>query len=95
VIRQELGEGEAAMTSSRSSGNGSKKSQLSPEAKKVAEPRAEAVAQMSPQSAEYQVAGHTSMCSPALPWSRVTQDRLDLNGGARNPRPRDHYDLRR
>src|SRR6266540_3682570 len=50
-------------------------------------------AQMSAQSAEYQVARTYLDVFAALPWSRVTQDRLDLKT-AREILDRDHYDLK-
>src|SRR5205814_2064350 len=49
--------------------------------------------QMSPQSAEYQVARTYLDVFAALPWGRVTQDRLDLKA-AREMLDRDHYDLK-
>jgi ATP-dependent Lon protease len=48
---------------------------------------------MSPQSAEYQVARTYLDVFAALPWGRVTQDRLDLKA-AREILDRDHYDLK-
>jgi len=52
--------------------------QLSAEGKKVADRELKRLRQMSPQSAEYQVARTYLDVFAALPWSRVTQDRLDL-----------------
>ncbi|MEX2156001.1 MAG: endopeptidase La [Gemmatimonadales bacterium] len=92
VIRQELGEGEGDDEIEELA----KKlddAQLSAEAKKVAERELKRLRQMSPQSAEYQVARTYLDVFAALPWSRVTQDRLDLKA-AREILDRDHYDLK-
>ena len=92
VIRQELGEGEGDDELEELA----KKlddAQLSAEAKKVAERELKRLRQMSPQSAEYQVARTYLDVFAALPWSRVTQDRLDLKA-AREILDRDHYDLK-
>src|SRR2546430_4000675 len=49
--------------------------------------------QMSPQSAEYHVARTYLEVLASLPWSKVSQDRLDLKA-AREILDRDHYDLK-
>src|SRR3989440_329252 len=67
--------------------------QLPAEARKVAERELKRLRQMSPQSAEYQVARTYLDVFATLPWSRVTQDRLDLKA-AREILDRDHYDLK-
>jgi len=92
VIRQELGEGEGD-DELEELGKRLEEAQLSPEAKKVAERELKRLRQMSPQSAEYQVARTYLDVFAALPWSRVTQDRLDLKA-AREILDRDHYDLK-
>ena len=66
---------------------------LSPEARKVADRELRRLRQMSPQSAEYHVARTYLDTLAALPWSRVSEDRLDLTA-ARDVLDRDHYDLK-
>ena len=92
VIRQELGEGEGDDELEELSKR-LEEAQLSPEAKKVSDRELKRLRQMSPQSAEYQVARTYLDVFAALPWSRVTQDRLDLKA-AREILDRDHYDLK-
>src|SRR6266542_4141239 len=92
VIRQELGEGEGD-DELEELGRRLDEAQLSAEAKKVADRELKRLRQMSPQSAEYQVARTYLDVFAALPWSRVTQDRLDLKT-AREILDRDHYDLK-
>src|SRR2546426_5769683 len=92
VIRQELGEGEGD-DELEELGKRLDEAQLSAEAKKVADRELKRLRQMSPQSAEYQVARTYLDAFAALPWSRVTQDRLELKA-AREILDRDHYDLK-
>jgi ATP-dependent Lon protease len=92
VIRQELGEGEGDDELEELSRR-LEEAQLSAEGKKVADRELKRLRQMSPQSAEYQVARTYLDVFAALPWSRVTQDRLDLKA-AREILDRDHYDLK-
>jgi len=92
VIRQELGEGEGD-DELEELGKRLDEAQLSAEAKKVADRELKRLRQMSPQSAEYQVARTYLDVFAALPWSRMTQDRLDLKA-AREILDRDHYDLK-
>ena len=91
VIRQELGE-EASddeldelITKLDDAG-------LSPEARRVADRELRRLKQMSPQSAEYHVARTYLEVIAALPWDRLSPDRLDLKA-AREVLDRDHYDL--
>ncbi len=92
VIRQELGEeeGDDELTelARRLDEAG-----LSPEAKKVGERELKRLRQMSPQSAEYQVARTYLEVFATLPWGRTSEDRLDLKA-ARDILDRDHYDLK-
>jgi ATP-dependent Lon protease len=92
VIRQELGEGdgddELEELAKRLEEAG-----ISAEAKKVSDRELKRLRQMSPQSAEYQVARTYLDVFATLPWNRVTQDRLDLKA-AREILDRDHYDLK-
>jgi ATP-dependent Lon protease len=92
VIRQELGEGEGD-DELEDLAKRLEEAQLSAEAKKVSDRELKRLRQMSPQSAEYQVARTYLDVFAALPWSRVTQDRLDLKA-AREILDRDHYDLK-
>ena len=92
VIRQELGEGEGDDELEELSKR-LEEAQLSAEGKKVAERELKRLRQMSPQSAEYQVARTYLDVFATLPWARVTQDRLDLKA-AREILDRDHYDLK-
>ncbi|HEX4628141.1 MAG TPA: endopeptidase La, partial [Gemmatimonadales bacterium] len=63
------------------------------EATKVAERELKRLRQMTPQSAEYQVARTYLEVFASLPWSRTSEDRLDLKA-AREILDRDHYDLK-
>jgi ATP-dependent Lon protease len=92
VIRQELGEGEGDDELDELAKR-LEEAQLPAEARKVADRELKRLRQMSPQSAEYQVARTYLDVFAALPWSRVTQDRLDLKT-AREILDRDHYDLK-
>src|SRR5216110_2861580 len=92
VIRQELGEGEGD-DELEELAHRLEEAQLSAEGKKVADRELKRLRQMSPQSAEYQVARTYLDVFATLPWSRVTQDRLDLKT-AREILDRDHYDLK-
>ncbi|HXM38288.1 MAG TPA: endopeptidase La [Gemmatimonadales bacterium] len=92
VIRQELGE-DTGDDELEELAKRLEDAQLSAEAKKVAERELKRLRQMSPQSAEYQVARTYLDVFAALPWSRVTQDGLDLKT-AREILDRDHYDLK-
>ncbi|MFN2572592.1 MAG: endopeptidase La [Gemmatimonadales bacterium] len=92
VIRQELGEGEGD-DELEELAKRLEEAQLSAEAKKVADRELKRLRQMSPQSAEYQVARTYLDVFAALPWARVTEDRLELKT-AREILDRDHYDLK-
>src|SRR5919201_1204069 len=92
VIRQKLGEGEGD-DEIEELARRLEEAQLSAEAKKVADRELKRLRQMSPQSAEYQVARTYLDVFATLPWSRVTADRLDLKT-AREILDRDHYDLK-
>jgi ATP-dependent Lon protease len=92
VIRQELGEGDGDDELEELTKR-LEEAQLPAEARKVADRELKRLKQMSPQSAEYQVARTYLDVFAALPWSRVTQDRLDLKA-AREILDRDHYDLK-
>ena len=92
VIREELGEGggddemdELAQRLDAAA--------LPPEARKAADRELKRLRQMSPQSAEYQVARTYLETFASLPWSRVSEDRIELET-ARRILDRDHYDLK-
>ncbi|MGH7645425.1 MAG: endopeptidase La [Gemmatimonadales bacterium] len=91
VIRQELGEDESDDElddlAKRLEAAG-----LSAEGRKVADRELKRLRQMPMQSAEYQVARTYLEVFAALPWTRVSEDRLDLKA-AREILERDHYDL--
>ena len=92
VIRQELGE-DTGDDELDELAQRIEQAQLSPEASKVAERELKRLRQMSPQSAEYQVARTYLDVFATLPWTKVSQDRLDLKT-AREILDRDHYDLK-
>jgi ATP-dependent Lon protease len=92
VIRQELGE-DTGDDELDELAHRIEQAELSPEATKVAERELKRLRQMSPQSAEYQVARTYLDVFATLPWTKVSQDRLDLKA-AREILDRDHYDLK-
>ena len=92
VIRQELGE-DTGDDELDELAQRIEQAQLSPEATKVAERELKRLRQMSPQSAEYKVARTYLDVFATLPWTKVSQDRLDL-AAAREILDRDHYDLK-
>ena len=92
VIRQELGEEEGDDELTELGGR-LEAVGLHEEAKKVADRELKRLRQMSPQSAEYHVARTYLEVIATLPWSRTSEDRLDLKA-ARDILDRDHYDLK-
>jgi len=92
VIRQELGE-DTGDDELDELAHRIEQAELSPEATKVADRELKRLRQMSPQSAEYQVARTYLDVFATLPWTKVSQDRLDLKA-AREILDRDHYDLK-
>jgi len=91
VIRQELGE-DASEDELQDLTTKLDRAGLSAEARRVADRELKRLRQMSPQSAEYHVARTYLDVIAALPWERVSADRLDLKT-AREILDRDHYDL--
>ena len=91
VIRQELGE-EASEDELQDLATKLDRAGVSAEARKVADRELKRLRQMSPQSAEYHVSRTYLEVIAALPWDRVSADRLDLKA-AREVLDRDHYDL--
>jgi len=92
VIRQELGEEEGEDELTELAGR-LEAAGLHDEAKKVVDRELKRLRQMSPQSAEYHVARTYLEVFATLPWSRTSEDRLDLKA-ARDILDRDHYDLK-
>ena len=92
VIRQELGE-DTGDDELDELAHRLEQAELSPEATKVSDRELKRLRQMSPQSAEYQVARTYLDVFATLPWTKVSQDRLDLKA-AREILDRDHYDLK-
>src|SRR6266496_3602481 len=92
VIRQELGEEEGEDELTELTGR-LETVGLHDEAKKVVDRELKRLRQMSPQSAEYHVARTYLEVIATLPWSRTSEDRLDLKA-ARDILDRDHYDLK-
>jgi len=92
VIRQELGE-EATDEELDDLAQRLDAAGISAEARKVADRELKRLKQMSPQSAEYHVSRTYLETFASLPWSRVSDDRLDL-AAARAILDRDHYDLK-
>jgi len=92
VIRQELGEEEGEDELTELTGR-LETVGLHDEAKKVVDRELKRLRQMSPQSAEYHVARTYLEVIASLPWSRTSEDRLDLKA-ARDILDRDHYDLK-
>ena len=90
VIRQELGE-DTGDDELDELARRIEQAELSPEATKVAERELKRLRQMSPQSAEYQVARTYLDVFATLPWTKVSQDRLDLKA-ALEILDREHYD---
>jgi ATP-dependent Lon protease len=93
VIQEELGEGGPE----GEAGELLKKledAKPSEEARKAGRRELERLGRMSPQSAEYQVSRTYVEVLAALPWSVLTEDRLDI-AHAREVLDRDHFDLER
>ena len=68
------------------------KAQMSPEVEKQARKQLERLRQMPAQSAEYTVTRTYLEWLAELPWSKLTEDHLDL-GAARRILDEDHFDL--
>jgi ATP-dependent Lon protease len=92
VIREELGEAEAE-SEMDDLGRRLAAANLPAEARKAADRELKRLRSMSPQTAEYQVARTYLETMASLPWSRESEDRIDLEA-ARRILDRDHYDLK-
>jgi ATP-dependent Lon protease len=78
AIQRELGEGDVTATEVRTLRDQIEKAELPEEARKVALQEVERLQQMSPSMAEYGVTRHYLDWILGLPWSRVSEDKLDL-----------------
>ncbi len=92
VIREELGEGETE-SEVEDLARRLDSADLPAEARRAADRELKRLRGMAPQTAEYQVSRTYLETMAALPWSRVSEDRIDLQA-ARHILDRDHYDLR-
>ncbi len=92
AIQKELGEGEDLEEEVEEYREKAKKAGLSEEAREEFEKQLKRLANMHPDSAEASVIRTWLDWMVGLPWSRVTEDNLDI-GQARRILDEDHYDL--
>src|SRR5690349_16249316 len=78
AIQRELGEGDINATDTKNLREQIDKTPLPEDAKKVALAELERLSQMSPAMAEYGVTRHYLDWIIALPWEKMTEDKLDL-----------------
>ncbi len=78
AIQRELGEGEGGGGEIKSLREQIEKTPLSAEARKVAVQELDRLQQMTPAAADYAVTRHYLDWILALPWERVTEDKIDL-----------------
>jgi ATP-dependent Lon protease len=78
AIQRELGEGDVNAVEAKSLREQIEKAELPEEARKVAIQEVERLAQMTPSMAEYGVTRHYLDWILNLPWSKLTEDKLDL-----------------
>ena len=83
AIQRELGEGDVAATEAHELREAIEKNHLSEEAKKVALKELERLQQIPTAAAEYTIARNYLDWLINLPWSKVTEDKLDLSAAAR------------
>jgi len=83
VIQRELGEGDPNASEAESLRLQIERNQLPEEAKKIALKELERLKQMSPAVAEYGVTRHYLDWIVNLPWTKTTDDKLDLAAAAR------------
>lgn len=83
AIQRELGEGEGGSGELKTLREQMEKTPLPAEAKKVAGQELERLQQMTPAAAEYAVTRHYLDWILALPWEKVTEDKLDLAAAER------------
>lgn len=91
-IQHELGEEDEQAMEVRRLREAMEKAGLSPEAQQEAELQLNRLETMPPQAAEYQMVRTYLDWLIHLPWTRVTEDRLDLDAASRIL-DEDHYDL--
>jgi ATP-dependent Lon protease len=92
AIQRELGEGDDRTREVEEFRKRVEEAGLTPEAKEVAERELDRLAQMSPASAEYTVSRTYLDWLTNLPWSKATEDHIDLKH-TREILDEDHYDL--
>jgi len=83
AIQRELGEGESGGGELRTLREQLEKTPLPAEARKVAEQELERLQQIPPAAAEYAVTRHYLDWILALPWTKVTEDKIDLAAAER------------
>ncbi len=83
AIQRELGEGESSGGELRTLREQLEKTSLPAEARKVAEQELERLQQIPPAAAEYAVTRHYLDWILALPWTKVTEDKIDLAAAER------------
>jgi len=92
AIQEELGEADAVSAEIAELAEKIRRLKLPEEARKEAERELERLKRMPPQASEYHVARTYLDWIMALPWRKVTRDRLDL-AAAEKVLNADHYDL--
>ncbi|MDB6121524.1 MAG: lon 1 [Pedosphaera sp.] len=83
AIQRELGEGDVAATEIKNLREQVERTPLPDDAKKVALQEVERLQQMSPAMAEYGVGRHYLDWILNLPWTKVTEDKINLNDAKR------------
>jgi len=92
AIQRELGEGDDRAREVEEFRKKVEEAGLTPEAKEIADRELDRLAQMSPASAEYTVSRTYLDWLTSLPWSKATEDHIDLKH-TREILDEDHYDL--
>lgn len=83
AIQRELGEGDSATSEANELREEIEKAQLPDDAKKVALKELERMQQMPPVAAEYTMTRNYLDWLISIPWSKVTEDKLDLTAASR------------
>ena len=92
AIQRELGEGDDRAREVEEFKKKVEEAGLTPEAREIADRELDRLSQMSPASAEYTVSRTYLDWLTSLPWSKATEDHIDLKQ-AREILDEDHYDL--